>query len=563
MIFVRILIGLLITLNVSVAQAQILAFPDALGFGKYAEGGRGGDIKYVTNLNDDGVGSLRVACESTGPRTVLFKIGGTITLNSTIEISNPNITIAGQTAPGGGICLRMNPESNYNNLQATLAILTDHVIIRGLRFRAGPNNMQTVSQIHDCLDIWDGENIIIDHCSFTWGADENIAIWSDIINEHPQKITIQNSIIGQSLQKLESGNITRGFGMLVGGSVGASEVSIVKNLFIHNAQRNPLLKSEQASTFEVSNNVVYNYGFFGTDLSDKVMVDLIANYYLEGNNTATNRYEVLINEQASLFAEGNIGLHRSENTLPEWNIVGFNGTIPPDGYSESPAPLAFQSTTPFSSNSTQVISANEIYIQLMNNLDIGANFKLNENGNGEFINNLDDVDFGLLQDLITNSGTSIFDTDIGNLIQYPILEKGKAPIDSDEDGMPDAWEKSCGLNINNDSDGNEIDDNGYTNLENYLNGIPCSISSTNTNILARNNNIQIYPNPTDELFKLEGKIRNYKIDIFNYAGILVQTIIASKNSLIVNIGNLPSGVYFLKLTDMSSNQNIFEKIVKQ
>lgn len=554
----KIVITLLSVFCLSYCQGQLPAFPGAKGFGKFANGGRGGDVLFVTNLNDTGPGSLREACLASGSRTIVFRIGGTITLNSTIEIVNPNITIAGQTAPGGGICLRLNPESN-NDVQATMAILADHVIIRGMRFRAGPNTVQSNSQIHDCLDIWDGENIIIDHCSFTWGEDENVAIWSSIPGEHPQKITIQKSIIGQALRQSESANEIQGYGMLVGGTIGATEVSIIDNLFIHNPQRNPLLKSEQPSVFEIYNNVIYNYGFLGTDFSDDVQVNLMSNYYKPGFNSSTNRYEVLIRDDASLYVEGNIGVHRPNMSLPEWDIVGFNGTIPPGGYSESPAPLMFQSNTPFAPLPNDIVSADEAFNTMLTSMDVGANFKLNDNG--EFTFNLDELDVELIQDLINNTGTYIFDTAIGNTIQYPILDRGVAALDSDADGMPDVWEQSCQLNVNDPSDKNVIADNGYTNLENYLNGVSCSKAS-NANIYAAENFIQVNPSPSDGIFNLEGELSNYTIDILNSTGTVIQNIDSSENVISIDIGDLPNGIYILRLFHNSNDRLHLEKLIK-
>lgn len=542
------------------SQAQLAAFPGAKGFGKFSVGGRGGEVIFVTNLNNDGVGSLRFACESQGPRTVIFKTGGTINLNSAIEITNPNITIAGQTAPGGGICLRMNDSNTTGHLQALIAILADDVIIRGIRFRAGPSFSDSNVQIYDCLDIWDGENIIVDHCSFTWGDDENIAIWSDLPNETPKKITVQNSIIGQALKRQEGANTSRGYGMLVGGSVGATEVSIVGNLFIHNTQRNPLLKSEQSSIFEVYNNVVYNYGFFGTDFSDDVQVNLLSNYYLPGTNTSTNRYEALISQQALLYADGNIGPNRPDNSQAHWDIVGFNGTIPPAGYCESPAPLSFQSATPFTTIPDDLESAENSYNHILNSSNVGASFKLSESGNGEIVSNLDEVDLALIQNLINNNGSSIFDTDIGSTIQYPILDAGTATLDSDSDGMPDVWESNCGLNLNDPNDRNGIASNNYTNLENYLNNVSCSISSPA--LIVNQDDIQILPNPFSDKIIVDGNFNNYEIKILDISGQTVLDLSGVSTPIEIDLTQLGIGIYFIYIQNQSNNQLMVQKIIK-
>ncbi len=548
------ILGLWSIIGIPSILAQTLAFPEATGFGRFSEGGRGGEVIFVTNLDDNGPGSLREACEADGPRTIIFKVGGTISLNSTIEIQNPFITIAGQTAPGGGICLRMATENNFGHLQATLAILADHVIIRGIRFRAGPSLSPPEIEVFDCLDIWDGENIIIDHCSFTWGEDENIAIWSSYPNETPQKITIQKSIIGQGLMKLSDGELTRGFGLLVGGTIGADQLSIIDNLFIHNLQRNPLLKTEQTVVNEMYNNIIYNYGFFGTDLSDDVNLNLVGNMFIPGVNTSTNRYEVLIQQEALLYVESNIGPNRMDDSALEWDIVGFNGTIPPDGYAESPAPLSFQSETPFTEIPQNLLSADEAYAELIATMDIGASYKLSETGDGTFVTNSDEIDLGLIEDLINKTGSSIFDFDIGSTVQYPELATGIAPSDSDEDGMPDMWENSCGLDINDPSDRNIIASNNYTNLENYLNGVSCNVTNTEEILDMK---ISFSPNPTNGIIKLSGEFDGeHDLKIYDVNGKLILMRKIRNADQMLDLSELAEGSYFISIDGIKESMKL-------
>jgi len=339
-----------------------------------------------------------------------------------------------------------------------------------LRFRPGPSNSGLNAQLNDCFDIWSGENIIIDHCSFTWGEDENFTIWS--INSQPKKITIQKSIIGSGLRKQGT---AQGYGLLIGGQFGADEVTIADNLFIHNMQRNPLLNGKQTTRTVMYNNVIYNYGYFGSVATESAQLDLLSNYYKSGNNTTTARYEVLINQQALLYSEGNIGLHRTNNLLPEWDIVGFSGTIPPQDYCTSPAPTTYQSLNPFSPTPSAISTANQTYNDLIASQDVGANFKLDDSGSGAYVNNIDAIDAALILDLINDTGQPVYDTDIGTTVNYPFLNPGTAPTDSDNDGMPDVWENACGLNPGNPNDRNNIASNGYTNLENYLNNVTCGV----------------------------------------------------------------------------------------
>ena len=182
------------------------AFPAAEGFGGNSVGGRGGQVIEVTNLNDSGPGSLRAAIDTEGPRIVVFRLGGTIELQSRLEITNPYITIAGQTAPGGGITLKTVP--TYK--KSAIKIETHDVIIRYIRSRPGPSS--DISDSLDALEITGGYNIIIDHSSFSWGTDEVIGIANDA-----RDITIQWSIISEGLANVPDDEDSHGKGLLLGG----------------------------------------------------------------------------------------------------------------------------------------------------------------------------------------------------------------------------------------------------------------------------------------------------------------------------------------------------------
>ena len=208
-------------------QQELRAFPGAAGFGANALGGRGGRALMVTNLNDSGPGSLRAAIEAEGPRTVIFRVAGTIELKTRIDIANPYITIAGQTAPGGGITLKIDP--NYT--RSPLRILTHDVILRYIRSRPGPSTAE--SDILDALTIPSGHDIIVDHCSFSWATDEVVNTWNDV-----HDITIQWSIISEGLNDSTHPKGPHSKGMLIG-SEGAERISVHHNLFAHNRKRNP------------------------------------------------------------------------------------------------------------------------------------------------------------------------------------------------------------------------------------------------------------------------------------------------------------------------------------
>jgi len=212
----------------SFAQNQ-LAFPGAEGYGKYTVGGRGGKVYEVTNLNDSGEGSLRAAVEAKGPRTVVFRVSGTIILNSRLDISHPYITIAGQTAPGDGICIR----------RYQLNIGADEVIIRHIRARLGNESRKA-----DAIESRYTKNIIIDHVSASWSLDETMSIY------HCDNITVQWCLVAESLA---SGS--HGFG----GIWGANHSTYHHNLLAHHTSRNPRFATGCRNT-DYRNNMVYNWG---------------------------------------------------------------------------------------------------------------------------------------------------------------------------------------------------------------------------------------------------------------------------------------------------------------
>jgi Pectate lyase len=192
---VRILIGALLTLTcgVSGGATTIPAFPGAEGFGANTVGGRGGKVIEVSNLNDSGAGSLRAALTASGPRIVVFRTGGSITLLSQIKIIEPYLTVAGQSAQGGGITVRNDP----SNIQTPLRILTHDVVIRYIRTRPGPS--AALSGDLDAFDIDSGYNIVVDHCSFSWATDEVLTFgWSGSL-PRPHDVTIQWSIVSEAL----------------------------------------------------------------------------------------------------------------------------------------------------------------------------------------------------------------------------------------------------------------------------------------------------------------------------------------------------------------------------
>lgn len=251
--------------------SQQLAFPTAEGYGKFAKGGRGGIVFEVTNLNDNGLGSLRAAVEAEGARTVVFRISGTIELEFVLVIKNPYLTIAGQTAPGDGICLKKNP----------LIIAADHVILRYLRVRLGNES----GDDSDAISSRYVKNLILDHVSASWSVDETMSIY------HCDSITVQWCIISESM--FNSNHIKGAHGF--GGIWGSNFSSYHHNLLAHHASRNPWMASGSGYT-DYRNNVVYNWGYnscyggenqqAGSNKFNFSRFNIVANYYKPGPATS-------------------------------------------------------------------------------------------------------------------------------------------------------------------------------------------------------------------------------------------------------------------------------------
>ena len=284
-------------------QSQQLAFPTAEGFGKYTTGGRGGKVYIVTNLNDSGEGSLRYAVEQEGTRTVVFAVDGVIELKGKLIISNDNITIAGQTAPGDGICLSNHP----------LYIRANNVIIRYIRSRMG----DITGVEDDAMGAMDVKNIIIDHCSLSWSIDECLSVYRS------SDLTVQWCMVTHSLVNSSHSKGNHGFGGIWGGQC----ATFHHNLLAHHTSRNPRFASDGYSPVDYRNNVVYNWGFksaYGGGRNGRV--NFIANYYKPGPATQKNVYDRFLDPAedgtGSYFLSGNIMEGSAIVTENNWLGVG-------------------------------------------------------------------------------------------------------------------------------------------------------------------------------------------------------------------------------------------------
>jgi len=443
-IFIKIVVILILS-YVDIQAADLPVFPGAEGFGTHSPGGRGGKVIVVSNLNDSGPGSLREACTQEDPRIIVFEIGGYITLESDIDIRHPYCTLAGQTSPGAGICVR----------GAGLNILTHDVVVRYLRFRMGRLADSKIEHFRDCIDIVgqpSSYNVVFDHCSISWGVSRNIVTWNDA-----HDITVQWCIISESLRDPHpQEKAFGGMGFLVGDRT--RRISIHHCLFAHNYQRNPRLKHGVHA--DVINNVVYNWDngaamlmgdFERSRDAPAVQANIINNWFQSGENTSPEVPIINALTSATLHVSGNVSNHpwykKSLEQSLQWVTLSdktFAG-----------APLT-------------VCSAKEAYQRVLE--EAGANFP-----------SRDLIDKRIVQEVREANGHHIrHQNEVGGWCE---LAQGKRRTDSDGDGIPDLWERQNKLNPSDPQDaGADYDGDGYTNVEEWIHGLtahkPASMAST-------------------------------------------------------------------------------------
>jgi pectate lyase len=426
------------------AAFPIPAFPGAEGFGAQSVGGRGGKVIFVTNLNDSGPGSLRAAVKEDGPRTVIFRVSGTIALKSALAVTKPYITIAGQTCPGDGICLKDH----------ALVIAADHVIIRYIRCRPGDN---TKSE-SDALSISSGRNIIVDHCSASWSVDETLSASTG--SRRLGNVTVQWCIISESLHDSTHHKGPHGYGSLIRGGWG-NGYTFHHNLYAHHHARlprpgnyNDRSKDPEGFILDFRNNVIYNWGGaaagYNADGSNKTnsitKMNFVGNYYKRGTNSKGS----LAFSESTFSARAYFSGNCMNGVYPDdaWSLVIFRNFSREDldAYKQSgPIPVPAVKTD-------DAITAYERVLA-----EAGA-----------ALPKRDAVDIRIVNDVMSGTGRIInHEEEVGG---WPDLKSTKAHQDSDRDGMPDYWEKRYGFDSDDTANRNgDIDGDGYTNLEEYLN----------------------------------------------------------------------------------------------
>ncbi|WP_240676022.1 pectate lyase family protein [Botryobacter ruber] len=396
--------------------AQQLAFPGAEGFGRFATGGRGGEVYHVTNLNDSGPGSFRDAVSKPN-RTVVFDVGGVIKIDSRIVVS-PNVTIAGQTAPGDGITIYGNGLS-YTN--------ANNSITRYIRVRMG----KIGEKGKDAVALATGNDMMFDHMSISWGKDGTFDLNGDVKN-----VTLQNSIISQGLHTHSTGGLVQSTG----------GVSLLRNLYIDNHTRNPKVKGIN----QFVNNVIYNWevgAYILGGSAGRSDANIENNYFIAGPGSKETPPFTRATETFHLYAQ---------NNLFDANLNGkLDGTeIPIAEY----GPVTWKQQA-FDFPKVTLLTPQQAYEFVV--AKAGASLRR------------DEVDKFLIDEL-TSLGTK--GKTISDEMSLPtkgpgVVKGGKALADTDRDGMPDAWEKKNKLNPKDPKDGSIIGQDGYSNLERYLNSL--------------------------------------------------------------------------------------------
>lgn len=403
------------------------AFPTAKGFGAQTPGGRGGKVLFVTNLNDSGPGSLRAAVEAEGPRIVVFRVGGIIELKKPIQVENPFLTVAGQTAPGDGICLK-NHEFSVN---------THDVIVRYLRSRAGEGAGKEV----DSIDIGHrSRDVIFDHCSASWSVDECFSLAGDV-----QDVTVQWCLMAEGLNNSVHKKGAHGYGSLARAN---GPVTFHHNLWAHHNSRNPRMGDNYGKppypTFDFRNNVIYDYGGTASGLTQgKLKINYVSNYIKPGpSSRAKLPISVGSPSELEFFIQGNIWEGHTAESADNAKFFAADER------------QVRRVAGPFAAPRGVWTSAKQAFEDVLNS--VGAVLPVR-----------DAVDRRIVGEVRSSTGRIIDSTaQVGG---WPVYRSGEAPLDSDGDGIPDAWERAHGLNPNSAADGAKDSGDGYTWLERYLN----------------------------------------------------------------------------------------------
>lgn len=481
------LLGGLVLSTLALAEEveKLPAFPGAEGFGRYVTGGRGGAVYHVTNLNDSGEGSLRWALSQKGTKTIVFDVSGTIHLLSALQVSTGNVTIAGQTAPGDGICVADYPFTvNANN-----------VIIRFMRFRLGDTYSDHEGDGLGGLDL---NNVMIDHCSVSWSVDECLSFCGC------SNTTVQWCISSQSMYQSQHAKGNHGYG----GNWGGSGITYHHNLMIHHNSRTPRLgpryTTQLDERMDMRNNVIYNWGGNGCYGGEAMTVNIVNNYYKPGPATlkrntniqkriagigirtteyVTNYTDYKTTEHVwgDFYVDGNTNTHYPSVSSDNWtngiyNQIDASGN---DGLYNATVKDTMKLTEPMDFVCVTTHDAATAYEKVLQY--VGASLSRDcvdtlmaydaRNGKASYTGAGNSNQPGII-----NTPSDIKPSGAGDdWSAWPTLVSAACPADTDQDGMPDEWEAANGLEPNDAADRNTKNDEGYTMLEVYMNSLVAHI----------------------------------------------------------------------------------------
>ena len=534
-----IVLALLFALH-AVAQDETPAFPGAEGFGMYTTGGRGGDVYHVTTLEDGTQeGTFRWACNKSGARTIVFDVSGTIFLKSELKIKNGNVTIAGQTAPGDGICIANFP----------FVIACKNIIIRYMRFRLGNEALKENNKAHegDGLGGMDSQNIIIDHCSVSWSIDECLSVYGS------KNITVQWCIASQSLNNAGHSKGAHGYG----GNWGGSGASYHHNLMAHHISRTPRLGprpgTQTDERMDMRNNVIYNWIDNGCYGGEGMNVNIVNNYYKPGPETKSgtkgmritspgirtteytkhdtdnpNQWDVMWHVWGDYYVYGNVNSKYSQVTDDNWTYgiynqidnskVDYTFTEETKDTMRMEYPIDYAPVTTHTAEMAfeKVLDYAGASLH-RDNLDETI---VSDTRNGETTYTGKDCKLGII-----NSQDDLKPADAGDdWSAWPELKSETAPTDTDGDGIPDEWEKANGLNPKDAADGKQTNADGYTNLEVYMNSLVADITERQNeggiNMSGKETAIKqprITNSPNNRIYNLNGmQVKNPRRGIYIY-----------------------------------------------
>lgn len=521
----RFLLTCSIMLIMDCAAAQQLAFPTAEGSGRFATGGRGGDVYEVTNLNASGPGSI-VDAVSAGNRTIVFRISGTIALGATVLKPKANTTIAGQTAPGDGICVK-----------GRLQISASNVIVRHIRVRvdAGAANASG-----DAVDISGGSDIIVDHVTASYSRDEGISC-----TEVPNNVTVQWCIISEALT-FES----HSYGSLIRGDHGDKR-TYHHNLYAHNNMRNPrpgnytMIGTDSTGNFvDFRNNVIYNwagsYAGYNDDSTMLTSYNVVGNAYVTGSESSG----FFAFREGCRVCNGYFADNAINGVVPAdpWSTVAFRATM------NSTHIAAYKArSTPIAMPPVITTSPAQAYTDVLASA-------------GASIPKRDTIDRRIVRDVVDRTGHSIDSTVHQPEGAWPLLSSIPAPTDTDHDGMPDEWENAHGLNFSDPLDRNAVGAGGYTQLELYLNAlageIVTGVDDHTPDIVHDFALMQNYPNPFNPATVIAYRLHAagpVTLRVFDGLGRTVRTLVhahqdAGPHEVLFNASGLAGGIYYYRLT---------------